>query len=335
MVTSTDGTSPARRVAAVQLHAAVGDAPANIAHAEARIAEAFKAGAEIVALPEFYTGTIAPVPETSNCVLPARNVAIDMMKRLARRHGGWVGGSMLVEDGGEIYNRYIFVGPEGQQYQHDKDLPTMWERAYYTGGSDDGVWDTALGGVGAAVCWELIRCQTIRRMRGRVQLAMTGTHWWTLPENWPGPVRAGLASIGQYNRYLSEQAPVEFARRLGAPVIQASHCGAVGGTFRIGLRAGVPYDTHFVGATQIVDSHGKVLASRNALEGPGTIYADIELASHEPVSDDPLDRFWIPALPAFLKAYWHQQNLVSAPVYRRSARVAGVQAARRAKGVAA
>lgn len=329
MVRAVEKGQQTMRVAAVQMNAAVGDAPSNIAHAERRIEEAFRAGAQIVALPEFFTGAIAPVRQTSDCVLPANNAAIDMMGRLAQRYSGWVGGSMLIEDQGEIYNRYIFAEPQGRLHSHDKDLPTMWERAFYRGGQDDGVWDTELGGVGAAVCWELIRTQTVKRMRGRVKLAMTGTHWWTLPDNWPGPVRKALASIGQYNRYLSEQAPVEFARRLGAPVVQASHCGKVGGQFSLGLGVTVPYDTCFVGATQIVDSYGHVLASRSAFEGPGTVYADVALTINEPVSEDDMNRFWIPELPLFLKAYWHQQNWVSEPIYQRTARSAGINAALR------
>lgn len=330
MNTARDDQSQTRRVAAIQMHAVVGDAAPNIAHAEQRIEEAFQAGAQIVALPEFFTGAIAPRAQTADCVLPARNAAIDMMSRLAARHGGWVGGSMLVEQDGEIYNRYVLVGPKGEKHAHDKDLPTMWERAFYRGGSDDGVWQTELGGVGAAVCWELIRSQTVKRMRGRVELAMTGTHWWTLPHNWPGAMRRMLASIGQYNRYLSEQAPVEFARRLGAPVVQASHCGQIGGQFRLGLGWQVPYETEYVGASQIVDSRGQVLASRNVMEGPGTVYADVALGAQTPVCEDALERFWIPHLPLFLKAYWHQQNWVSEMVYRKTARAAGVEAARRA-----
>src|SRR3546814_18200804 len=69
-------------------------------------------------------------------------------------------------------------------------------------------------------------------MQGRVQFAMTGTHWWTMPENWP-ITEPLLRAIGQYNRYMSEQAPVEFARRLGAPVLQASHCGPLSGTYLV------------------------------------------------------------------------------------------------------
>src|SRR3546814_8045935 len=113
-------------------------------------------------------------------------------------------------------------------------------------------------------------------MQGRVQFAMTGTHWWTMPENWP-ITEPLLRAIGQYNRYMSEQAPVEFARRLGAPVLQASHCGPLSGKYLVlpGTDLGFEMRSHFVGASQIVDAQGKVLASRNTMEGPGIVMAKI------------------------------------------------------------
>ena len=41
-------------------------------------------------------------------------------------------------------------------------------------------------------------------------------------------------------------------------------------------------------------------------------------------------RFWIPELPLFHRAYWHQQNLASRPWYLRHGRAAGLASARSA-----
>ena len=270
-------------------------------------------------------------------MLPAKsNRAIDMMQRLAKKYGGAIGGSMLVAENGEVYNRYVLAEADGSLHTHDKDLPTMWENAFYVGGSDDGVWETSFGTVGAAVCWELIRHQTLRRMRGKVEFAMTGTHWWTMPENWP-ITEPMLRAIGQYNRYMSEQTPVEFAKRLGAPVLQASHCGPLSGKYLLlpGVDAGFEMQSHFVGATQIVDAQGMVLASRNTLEGPGIVMAKITPGVSEPVIPPDPTRFWIPNLPLFIKAYWHHHNPVNKSAYKRYGRELGLAAAQRNGAVAA
>lgn len=317
--------------AAVQLEAEVGDVATNLERIEALVDEAAGKGARLIAVPEFCTSRLPFDARAHEAVLPPDNLALDLFKRLAAKHRCWLGGSMLIAEGGEIYNRYHFVEPDGTKHLHDKDLPTMWENAFYGPGHDDGLFETGLGGVGAAVCWELIRTQTVRRLLGRVDVAVTGTHWWTMPSNWGRAVERSLASLGQYNRYLSENAPGEFARRLGAPVLQASHCGKFRTGFLLapGLPLAPPYDTEFVGCTQIVDAGGHVLAQRQVQEGPGVVVAEIELGAQTPRL--PLeDRFWIPELPLFLHAYWHHQNVCAKAYYKARGRAAGLAAAERA-----
>ena len=324
----TDGSGV--RAAAVQLEGVTGRGDLTLGRLEAMIVEAAERGARLIAVPEFCTSPVPMRSEVHGAVLPRENVAVDMFRRLAARYGATIGGSMLIADDDEVYNRYHLVEPDGRIHTHDKDLPTMWENCFYTGGSTDGAFDTALGGVGVASCWELIRNQTVRRLQGRVGVAVTGTHWWTVPQNWGGLTSRALGPLAQYNRYLSENAPAEFARRLGAPVLQASHCGSFRTDFLLlpGSGVSVPYDTEFVGAPQIVDASGTVLASRRTGEGPGIVYADVQLGAAEPVT--PLeDSFWIPELPAMLRAYWHQQNLAGRSYYRRTGREAGLRAAYR------
>lgn len=102
------------------------------------------------------------------------NPAKDMLVRLARQHGAYVGGSMLMQRGDDVYNTYCLAGPDGRVQMHDKDQPTMWENAYYIGGSDDGVMETEYGMAGVAVCWELVRWRTIRRFAAGVHFCHYG-----------------------------------------------------------------------------------------------------------------------------------------------------------------
>lgn len=322
-------TKPSKvRAAAIQLEGVVGDVTENVRRLEKMIDESAGKGAKLIAVPEFATSPLPFRREVHQSVLPARNSAVEMLQAAAKRHGCHIGGSMLIAEGAEIYNRYHLFEPAGRVHLHDKDLPTMWENAFYAPGHDDGVFETSMGRMGAAVCWELIRSQTVRRLLGRVDVVMTGTHWWTLPTNWGRLVNRGLASLAQFNRYLSENAPAEFARRVGAPVLQASHCGTFRTDFMLvpGLPVTAPYDTHFVGATQITDGGGHVLAARSTAEGPGIVVADITPGAREPVQQLE-DRFWIPELPLPLRAYWHQQNLCAKRYYRTTGRAAGLRAA--------
>jgi predicted amidohydrolase len=306
------------RVAAVQIAAKAGDLAANVAQAEKLAIEALERGAQVVALPEFFTTPCFVHPRIRDAIVASDNPARDMLSRLARRYRAYVGGSMLTQRGADVYNTYCLAGPNGAVQTHDKDLPTMWENAYYVGGSDDGVVETDFGTAGLAVCWELIRWRTVRRFAGRVRYAITGNQWWSIADNWPG-ARSLFGALGQFNRYLSENAPAELARILEVPILHASHSGRFEGRFLLapGSNASARYASEFVGRTQIVDAGGHVVAARDAREGAGVVVGDIAIADVAKAAP-PERGFWIPHLPLFHRLYWHHQNLCGRSYYRRT-----------------
>ena len=310
--------SPPMKVAAVQLQGRPGDFAGNLRDARELAEQALGEGARILALPEFFPSPVYYDEPFHDQALDADdNPALALMRELAQRHQAYIGGSMVLRRGQGVFNTYFLVQPDGRHHTHDKDLPTMWENCFYEPGQDDGYMDTPLGGVGAAVCWELIRTQTVQRLRGRVGLAMTGNHWWTIPSNWP-VVTPLLRGLGEVNRGFSEQAPVEFARRLGVPVLHASHCGRFRSRFLLlpGTRLSLPHESEFVGATQIVDAQGQVLARRRTSEGPGIVSAQIRIGATPPATSLDESRYWIPPLTLFHRMYWHQQNACGKSFYR-------------------
>lgn len=308
-------------VAAIQMAAPAGETAANIDQAERLTRDALEEGVDVVGLPEFFTSRVIVDEVVWDAVLPAENDAVSMLRSLATEYRATIGGSMLMARDGDVYNTYCLVGPDGTVQTHAKDIPTMWENAFYIGGDDDGVVETAHGPAGVAVCWELIRQQTLDRLAGQVRYAITGNHWWSPPTNWPLVDRL-VGSVRQYNRYLSENAPVEFAQLLGVPVVHASHCGEFKARYLCypGDERGLPYESSFVGATQIVAPDGKVLARRDMDEGPGYVTATIEVPE-EPPETPPArrysgERFWIPDLTIFHRLYWHHQNACGKSYYR-------------------
>lgn len=316
----TTASASTVRVAAVQIAGRVGDLAHNLRQAEALATDALARGAKIVALPEFFTTPCYMHPRLREAIVGFDNPAKDMLVRLARQHGAYVGGSMLMQRGNDVYNTYCLAGPDGRVQMHDKDQPTMWENAYYIGGSDDGVMETEYGMAGVAVCWELVRWRTIRRFAAGVRFAITGNQWWSNAANWLGADTV-FAPVRQYNRYLSENAANEFARLLGVPVLHASHCGRFEGRCLLvpGLDASVRYASEFVGRTQIVDAAGHTVAGRDAGEGPGVVFGDIEIGDvARPVVR--ADRFWIPNLTLTHLGMWYHHNACGRSYYRRRRR---------------
>lgn len=297
--------------AAVQLDAVLGDIPTNLAACERLADEAGRAGAQIIALPEFFTTGIGFAPSLATAALPPDGAATELLTALARRHGALVGGSFLCRDSdGHVRNAYLLAGPGGVVGRHDKDLPTMWENAFYTTGDDDGVLDAGEYAVGAAVCWELMRTQTVRRLRGRVDLMMTGSGWWSIPRWMPHRL---FDRLERDNAGTARRAAASFAQYVGAPMVHAAHSGA--------LDCAMPwlpmrYRGRFEGATLIADADGTIVAERRAEEGEGIVLGEITLG-RQPTLLDPPAGFWLHRRGMLPTTVWHYQRWHGRRWYRR------------------
>jgi N-carbamoylputrescine amidase len=300
------------KVAAVQMTARLADVEANLKRAEQLLDQAFGKGCEMVILPEFFTSAVGFHPHMLKVSRPFEGPVLEMMLGAARRHNGYVGGSFIASRGGDNYNTFVLAFPSGDYATHDKDQPTMWENCYYIGGSDDGILETPLGPVGAGLCWELVRTRTVHRLRGRVDLLVGGSCWWTVPDkSIPIP---GKASAHSRNQRIMRETPVHMARMLGVPVVHAAHAQDL--ECRMPLLPGLPYRSNYLGETMIVDATGKVLARLSREDGEGIATAEIEPGRTTP-AEDPPDGFWIPKLPWLISMVWVYQNLHGRWYYKR------------------
>jgi predicted amidohydrolase len=299
------------KVAAIQMCAELGDVAANLRKAEILLREALEKGAKWVILPEFFTSGVGFHPDILKAALPLDGAALALMHEMAGAYNAVVGGSFICNRDGDNYNTFLLVSPDGSYESHDKDLPTMWENCYYRGGSDDGVLDSPIGKVGAALCWEFIRTQTARRLRGRVEMVVGGTCWWGMPKHGLGLPK----SLSKRNLNILHDTPGRLAKMVGAPVVHASHAGRFRG--KSPWMPGLPYESQFLGETQIVDGSGKILERLAREEGDGVITATITPGRTTPSEEIP-DRFWIPNLPAVIRFAWTYQNAHGRRYYNRA-----------------
>ena len=294
--------------------AELGNVERNLKTAEKLVRRAFKEGAEMVILPEFFTSPVAFNPKLLEVPQLIDGEPAKLLQNLAARYGGIVGGSFIAYRNGDAYNTFILAFPDGSAYFHDKDQPTMWENCYYIGGNDDGVLNTPLGRLGVALCWEFIRTRTARRMIGKVDAVIGGSAWWTLPEKGlPGfPGR-----LHDVNLEIMRETPIRFAKLLGVPVIHAAHAGEFEGGMP--LLPGFPFKSYYLGETMIVDGDGRVLERTSREDGEGFVIADVNFRRVAPSESIP-DGFWIPKLPLQLRFVWWYQNLHGRWYYRLKTR---------------
>lgn len=306
------------RVAAVQLEVELGKVERNLDESERLAREAARQGAELVALPEFFTTGAAFVPELAGAALPPDGPATAMLTRVAGDEGIWIGGSFLCRDAdGEVRNAFFLAGPDGElRGRHDKDLPTMWENAFYIGGADDGVIDAGPFEVGAAVCWELMRSATARRLVGRVDVVVGGSNWWSVP-SWPP--RRLTRRMEDANARTALHAPSAFARLVGAPVVHAAISGEI--RCRMPELPLIPYRGRFEGGALIAAADGSVLGLRRGGEGSGVVVADTEVGRVPPVAPIPR-RYWLHRRGLLPAIAWTTERLHGRRWYRRNVRLA-------------
>jgi predicted amidohydrolase len=304
------------RVAAVQLEVSLGHIVRNISESERLAREAARQGAELVALPEFFTSGVAFLPELANAALPPDGAATEMLRRVAGEERVWLGGSFLCRDAdGEVRNAFLLAGPDGEiAGRHDKDLPTMWENAFYVGGGDDGMIEAGSLTVGAAVCWEFMRSRTARRLAGRVDLVVGGSNWWSVPA-WPP--RALSRRMEQHNARNALRAPASFGRLVGAPVVH----GAISGAARCPMPEvpSLTYDGRFEGGALVASADGTILALRRGEEGSGVALAEVEPRRVPPAESVPR-RYWLHRRGLVPAVAWNTQRLHGRRWYRHHVR---------------
>ncbi len=163
-------------IAAVQMISGPDVAP-NLAAAARLIAEAATAGAQLVALPEYFP----LIGATDADRLAARETegagAIqDFLATTARRHGIWlVGGSipLMADDAAKLRNSCLVFDPRGERvarydkihlFGFSKDGESYDEAATIERGSQVVAFDSPLGRIGLAICYDLRFPELFRAM---------------------------------------------------------------------------------------------------------------------------------------------------------------------------
>lgn len=300
------------KIAAIQINADFANVAYNLDNAEKWIRKSVRAGAKLVVLPEFFTSAIGFSDKMFSAVSDNRR-ARDQMIQWAHSYNAIIGGSFLEFDGRNAYNMFLLCFPEGSIYEHKKDIPTQFENCYYTNGDTDHVLQTPIGNIGIALCWEMIRYDTVRRMNGNVDFVLAGSCWWDLPDGAP----VERQPLREYNQNLAAQTPARLAQILQVPVIHANHCGKITAfSFPTADRL---QTRQLVGATQIVSGQGEVLAAKAFSEGEGFVCAEIEWDSGKRKSVSCPEGYWIPDLPESYLNAWNTLNPLGADYYQKTA----------------
>ena len=136
----------------------------NLKHMETLVAQAAKAGADMVVLPEMFPCLYETAAFVANAE-PKGGAIWTALSNAARQNGVYlVGGSMPERDGEKLYNTSFVFAPDGSQIaRHRKthlfDIDVAGGQSFkesdtFTAGEDVTVFETAFGKVGLCICFD-------------------------------------------------------------------------------------------------------------------------------------------------------------------------------------
>jgi predicted amidohydrolase len=153
-------------VAAVQLTSKA-NKKKNLAVAEALMLRAARQGAELIALPEYFSFIGSRSETLKEGEKPGQGAAYERISEFARKHEVYVlaGSIPTVGEGKQLLNRSILFTPDGKEMAHyDKlhlfdaeltDSSSYRESETFTAGSKLSCVDTPFGKVGFSICYDL------------------------------------------------------------------------------------------------------------------------------------------------------------------------------------
>lgn len=255
-----------------------GDAEANLAVIEQRVAEAAKAGARLILLQELHNGAYFCQHESVDefdLAEPIPGPSTERLAALARRHAVVIVGSLFERRAAGLYhNTAVVLDSDGRlagryRKMHIPDDPGFYEKFYFTPG-DLGFnpIDTSVGRLGVLVCWDQWYPEAARLM------ALAGADLLLYPTaiGWD-PTENSDENGRQRQAWLASHAGHAVAN--GLPVLSCN---------RIGLEAS-PMATagiDFWGSSHVLGPQGEILAMASSDE-PEVLMAEVDMTRSESV----------------------------------------------------
>ncbi len=335
------------KVAVVQLDVTPAPTPDRLARAERLITQAARDGAQLIALPEVFNTGYRYTNENFQRAEPLDGPTVTWMKAISVRLNLHLAGSILLRDGGEIYNALLLIAPDGKMWRYDKNHPWGWERAYFRAGHGVQVAHTALGDIGLLICWDVAHPDLWRRYAGRVDLMVITscppdlgrpTYEFRSGERW---TIDRLGPLMQSTRHTAESVfgagLNRFAAWLGVPLLNtvaSGHFRSMIPNPRMTLLAMLPtvprlapylgqadqvqVSCNMTPACKIVNSAGAIVTRLDPARGETYAVGEIEIADEKPQPIRPL-----PGAPATWFTYLTSDVIlpfISRPVYQRGVR---------------
>jgi len=256
---ANDPARPLLQVSCIQFEPIIGDVASNLAQSCALIREAASSGSRLIVLPELAnTGYVFESLEEARTLAETvpDGPSARAWSELAKELGVYLVAGITERDGDILYNSALVTGPDGYIGKFRK--AHLWDREnlfFAKGNLGFPVFDTALGKVGVAICYDGWFPETFR------QLALQGAEIVCIPTNW----------VPMPDQPSDEAAMANVLHRAAAH----SNGIFIACADRIGVERGQPFE----GQSLIVGPRGWTLAGPASRDKPEILTAEVDLAA--------------------------------------------------------
>ncbi|WP_439619000.1 carbon-nitrogen hydrolase family protein [Shinella sp.] len=246
-------------VAVAQVPAVLGDVAHNLAAMGGWMRQAAEKGAKLLVFPECYlSGYMFDTRDGAYaCAIEKDGPELGQVRLFCAEHSMEVVVGFLERVGPKLYNVAAVIGPKSVTGIHRKrHLPFLGADRFVDEpeGVDVSVFETAVGKVGVAICYE-IRFPEVSRT-----LALAGADFIALPTNWP------IQSVLLADYFTRVRAAENFV------------------FFLVANRADSEGDADFLGKSQIIDPLGNVMINAGTDEGIVFAAADVGRARNKTIA---------------------------------------------------
>jgi N-carbamoylputrescine amidase len=256
---ANDLARPLLQVSCIQVEPVIGDVAGNLARSSALIRDAAASGSRLIVLPELAnTGYVFETLQEAQGL--AEEVPAGPSARtwcgLAQELGIHLVAGVAERDDDMLYNSALVTGPDGYIGTYRK--AHLWDREnlfFAKGNLGFPVFDTALGKIGVAICYDGWFPETFR------QLALQGAEIVCVPTNW----------VPMPDQPAGEAAMANVLHRAAAH----SNGIFIACADRVGVERGQPFE----GQSLIVGPRGWALAGPASRDRPETLTALVDLAA--------------------------------------------------------
>ena len=259
MSQANDPARPLLQVSCIQFEPLIGDVDGNLARSSTLIRAAAASGSRLIVLPELAnTGyvfeTLEEVRSLAEPMPDGRSARA--WSQLAQELNIYLVAGITERDGDRLYNSALVAGPDGYIGAYRK--AHLWDREnlfFAKGNLGFQVFDTALGKIGVAICYDGWFPETFR------QLALQGAEIVCVPTNW----------VPMPDQPADEAAMANVLHRAAAH----SNGIFIACADRVGVERGQPFE----GQSLIVGPRGWTLAGPASRDRPETVTALVDLAA--------------------------------------------------------